>query len=328
MRHIKFIVGIVVYLLSGIAFTGCLLTSCDDWTDPETVGLEVKNPEEQNPELYAKYTANVRTYKQQTHYRVFARFPNGNSGNGEKDFLRSLPDSLDCVILTNANKLSAYDLEDIPHLQQQFGTSVLYGIDLTSQKEEIEKAGGDLQKQLATYLDQVVANVKEHNLDGISLSYEGNLDTGSDEAQNEIIAAMRTLVFSKLSPLMKDGKVLFFEGNPTFVPKDEQKMFSYYILNTTEVADIFALKLQVSYANEFVGIPLDKLVISADPDLFIKNSEDKNIESILYLTKQVISCGPLAGIAIYNMPADYYHVGKNYVQTCNAIRTLNPSPIK
>jgi hypothetical protein len=38
----------------------------------------------------------------------------------KKDFLRSMPDSIDAVILENAVTLNSADLEDIPVLQTNF----------------------------------------------------------------------------------------------------------------------------------------------------------------------------------------------------------------
>lgn len=78
---------------------GCLWTSCDDWTETEQVDYGVTTPDGQNPELYARYTQAVRNYKSRKHYAVCVRFDNGHSGDGEKDFLRSMPDSIDAVIL-------------------------------------------------------------------------------------------------------------------------------------------------------------------------------------------------------------------------------------
>ena len=93
---------------------GCLWTSCDDWTETEQVDYGVTTPDGQNPELYARYTQAVRNYKSRKHYAVCVRFDNGHSGDGEKDFLRSMPDSIDAVILENAATLNSADLEDIP----------------------------------------------------------------------------------------------------------------------------------------------------------------------------------------------------------------------
>lgn len=86
----------------------CLLAatfaSCEDWNETEAVKQKVERPEDQNPELWAEYTAALRDYKQSEHFIVYARlFNSPQPGTSEKDFMRCLPDSLDIVSLTNAD---------------------------------------------------------------------------------------------------------------------------------------------------------------------------------------------------------------------------------
>ena len=92
----------------------CLLAatfaSCEDWNETEAVKQKVERPEDQNPELWAEYTAALRDYKQSEHFIVYARlFNSPQPGTSEKDFMRCLPDSLDIVSLTNADNFSKYD---------------------------------------------------------------------------------------------------------------------------------------------------------------------------------------------------------------------------
>lgn len=60
----------------------CLLTfsaglmSCSDWTDAEPIGQNVERPQEQDPALWAKYTAALREYKQSEHFLIYARLHN------------------------------------------------------------------------------------------------------------------------------------------------------------------------------------------------------------------------------------------------------------
>lgn len=136
---------------------GCLWTSCDDWTETEQVDYGVTTPDGQNPELYARYTQAVRNYKSRKHYAVCVRFDNGHSGDGEKDFLRSMPDSIDAVILENAATLNSADLEDIPVLQTNFATKVLFSFNLTSIKENAESSGQEIKTLLAPALEQMVS---------------------------------------------------------------------------------------------------------------------------------------------------------------------------
>ena len=58
----------------------CLLAatfaSCEDWNETEAVKQKVERPEDQNPELWAEYTAALRDYKQSEHFIVYARLFN------------------------------------------------------------------------------------------------------------------------------------------------------------------------------------------------------------------------------------------------------------
>lgn len=83
---------------------GLFSASCNDWTEMESVTQKTQRPNEQDSELWAQYTTALREYKQSEHTLVFASFANGAPvATSEKDCLRSLPDSLDVVSLTNAD---------------------------------------------------------------------------------------------------------------------------------------------------------------------------------------------------------------------------------
>ena len=94
-----------LFLLLGVLFG---LASCNDWTEMETVDNNVKKPWEQDPALWAEYTAALRDYKKSEHFIVYARLHNSpEPAASEKDFMRCLPDSLDIVALTNADNFLA-----------------------------------------------------------------------------------------------------------------------------------------------------------------------------------------------------------------------------
>ena len=119
----------------------CLLAatfaSCEDWNETEAVKQKVERPEDQNPELWAEYTAALRDYKQSEHFIVYARlFNSPQPGTSEKDFMRCLPDSLDIVSLTNADNFSKYDAEDMPAMREK-GTKVLYQVDYAGRSGEL-----------------------------------------------------------------------------------------------------------------------------------------------------------------------------------------------
>ena len=143
----------------------CLLAatfaSCEDWNETEAVKQKVERPEDQNPELWAEYTAALRDYKQSEHFIVYARlFNSPQPGTSEKDFMRCLPDSLDIVSLTNADNFSKYDAEDMPAMREK-GTKVLYQVDYAGRSGELTD-----ETKLGAYLDKVIAAVEKNGLDG------------------------------------------------------------------------------------------------------------------------------------------------------------------
>ncbi|MFQ7503273.1 MAG: glycoside hydrolase family 18 [Alistipes finegoldii] len=131
----------------------------------ETVDSKVEKPWEQDPALWAEYTAALRAYKQSEHFIVYARLHNSpEKASSEQDFMRCLPDSLDIVTLTNADNFSKFDAEDMDVMREK-GTKVLYQVDYAARAEEFV----DMQA-LDAYLDRVVAAVAANGMDGYSFT--------------------------------------------------------------------------------------------------------------------------------------------------------------
>lgn len=309
-----------------------MLVACDDWTDPENVDFNASTPDLQNPELYARYTASLRAYKQSPHFMMFGRLMNvTGEKTSEKDYLRSLPDSLDVVTLVNADNFSAFDSEDMSQIQQEKGTKVLYGIDLTQRKSEFENKG-DLIGLMTVYLDEVVKKVSEEEFSGISVIYEGDLGNGSDEEANAKVAALQQLLLQKLTPIAgkkaNNGKILVLEGNPIFLPQANRADFDFYVINTTEEKNAYGVRLEVAYANEYANVPFEKIIVSANFSGKMTNQDNKEVNAIPLMASLVPQIGPIAGLDVIDIGADYYNANKNYQFTNEAIQLLNPSPVK
>ncbi|MEG2240752.1 MAG: glycoside hydrolase family 18, partial [Alistipes sp.] len=181
----------------------CTLFSCSEWTQTETIDRNVSKPWEQDPVLWAQYTAALRAYKQSEHFMVYARMHNAPKvASSEKDFMRCLPDSLDIVTLTNADHLSQYDVADLAVMREK-GTRVLYQVDYAARSVEFADVAA-----LGTYLDQVVAAVATNGLDGYSF-------TGTPRMEDAATAAVAALLVQKLSA--DEHLLLVFEGDPLFV---------------------------------------------------------------------------------------------------------------
>lgn len=295
-----------------ILLLACMFAAaCNDWTENEAVDLKTTRPSDENPELVARYRKALRDYKAREHFLVIAHFDNAPAvATGERDFMRGLPDSLDMVLLTNADNFSKYDAEDMPIMREK-GTKVLYRVDYAGRMEEFTDAA-----TLGAYLDQVVASVREHGMDGYSFT---GIPREGDPARVEAAA----LLTSKLAG--DEGKILLFEGDPTFIEADDRAKIDYYVLNTELTDNVTEVKMQVARALGYAGIPASKLLLAADVAAPIIDEEKEEQNAVEELTTRVVSLGPLGGIAIHNPQRNYYSAERNYPLICNAIQTLNPS---
>ncbi|MEG0808431.1 MAG: glycoside hydrolase family 18 [Alistipes sp.] len=289
----------------------CAFTSCSDWTQMESVESNVSKPWEQDPALWAQYTAALRAYKQTDHFLVYARLNNSPKvATSEKDFMRSLPDSLDVVTLTNADNFSALDGDDLTVMREK-GTRVLYQVDYAARAAEFADATA-----LGTYLDGVVAAVAARGLDGYSF-------TGALRMEDAASKAAAALLVSKLGA--DETKLLVFEGNPLFVAEADRAKIDYFVLDTERTEQVLDVQLQVLYAVEVAGVPATKLLLAAEIDAPLNNEENEEQPAIAEMTRRVISAGPLAGLGVYNISGDYYNSDINYRLIRQAIQTLNPS---
>lgn len=288
-----------------------LLASCNDWTELESIDNKVNKPWEQDPALWAKYTQALRDYKQSEHFLSYARLHNSPEvATSEQDFMRCLPDSLDVVSLTNADNFSTYDMEDMAMMHQK-GTKVLYQVDYATRAGEFSDAA-----ELGAYLDRVVSAVNGNNLDGFAF-------TGIPQEGDAATQAAAALIVSKLSA--DANKLLVFEGNPLFVAEADREKVDLFVLNTERTEDVLDVRMQLLNALNYAKIPAEKLLLAAEAGGALRDEDKKEFAAIDEMSRRVVSFGPLAGLAAYNIASDYYHSDLNYKTIRTAIQTLNPS---
>lgn len=282
--------------------------SCSDWTETEAIENTVYKPWEQDPALWADYTAALRAYKQSEHYLSYARLHNSPAqAASEQDFMRCLPDSLDIVTLTNADNFSAYDAEDMAVMREK-GTRVLYQVDYAGRKAEFADAAA-----LKTYLDGVIASVAANGLDGYSFTAD------------PLDAAATASIVATLSAAKTDGQLLVFEGNPLSVAAADREKLDYVVLDTETAANTTEVRLQVLNATDYAGIAADRLLLAAEIDAPLQDADRTEYAAVEAMARCVVEYGPLAGFAAYNIAGDYYHADRNYSTIREAIQTLNPS---
>jgi len=295
----RLILPVVVLLLGA---------SCSDWTETENIDNTVLKPWEQDPALWADYTAALRAYKASEHYLSYARLHNSPSpAASEQDFMRCLPDSLDIVTLTNADNFSAYDAEDMAAMHEK-GTKVLYQVDYAARKADFADAAA-----LKTYLDGVIAAVAANGLDGYSFTTD------------PLDAAATATIVATLSAARSDGQLLVFEGNPLSVAEADRAKLDFVVLDTEKAENTTEVLLQVLNATGYAGIAPEKLLLAAEIDAPLQDADRTEYAAVELMARCVVEYGPLAGFAAYNIAGDYYHAEMNYQTIRTAIQTLNPS---
>lgn len=295
----RLILPVVVLLLGA---------SCSDWTETENIDNTVLKPWEQDPALWADYTAALRAYKASEHYLSYARLHNSPSpAASEQDFMRCLPDSLDIVTLTNADNFSAYDAEDMAAMHEK-GTKVLYQVDYAARKAEFSG-----EAALKTYLDGVIAAVAANGLDGYSFTTD------------PLDAAATATIVATLSAARSDGQLLVFEGNPLSVAEADRAKLDFVVLDTEKAENTTEVQLQVLNATGYAGIAPEKLLLAAEIDAPLQDADRTEYAAVELMARCVVEYGPLAGFAAYNIAGDYYHAEMNYQTIRTAIQTLNPS---
>lgn len=282
--------------------------SCSDWTETENIDNTVLKPWEQDPALWADYTAALRAYKASEHYLSYARLHNSPSpAASEQDFMRCLPDSLDIVTLTNADNFSAYDAEDMAAMHEK-GTKVLYQVDYAARKAEFSG-----EAALKTYLDGVIAAVAANGLDGYSFTAD------------PLDAAATATIVATLSAARSDGQLLVFEGNPLSVAEADRAKLDFVVLDTEKAENTTEVQLLVLNATGYAGIAANRLLLAAEIDAPLQDADRTEYAAVALMARCVVEYGPLAGFAAYNIAGDYYHAEMNYQTIRTAIQTLNPS---
>lgn len=301
-----------------LLMTFILPMACSDWNEPKPVNLDINSAKDQNPELWARYMQVLRTYKQSKHYIAYARFDNSTEKPvNEGDYLRSLPDSLDIVTLSSPDKISDYDREDIPLLQEK-STRVLYLVDYAAQATNLTDITA-----LGAWLDEAVATVNELKLDGFAFIgiplYSG---TDAEIASHK---EKSHLIVTKLSAAVGQDKLLVFEGNPAFVNDEDLEKLNYVVLNTADLTNVTDLKLQVAGVLANSKLPKDKLLLAARMGDQMTDEASVKQDAVTLMTDRVASLGPLGGLGIYAVGEDYYSPKTNYEITRISIQLMNPS---
>lgn len=275
-----------------------VLAACD--TDIEPIDQRFVGPDGQDPAAYAAYVAALRSYKQSDHYVVCARFDNNpEKVTSEKESLRSMPDSLDIVML--ANPLSTYDREDLPGVQRK-GTKVLAMADCS-----------DLASAAAK-LDAALASVAADALDGVVIHFPG--------AVTDAAKTLEAAIAQKLSSL--SGKTFVFSGNVAFVAAANRDKYAFFLIDATASENVYVLQSDIDYLTGYLGIPAGKVIPAVAVAGTINDAQSRPQAAPAEVAKTVVKSA-LGGLALSGISSDYYDVSTIYPRVKETIELLNPA---
>ena len=299
---------ILVILISSAA----ILISCSKWTDLESIPVESIHPWESELELWEEYKADLRDYKSHEHAMVYVRFENSPENPvSEKGSLRSLPDSIDIVSLTNADNFSQFDAEDMAWMKS-VGTKVLYQLDIAGRMDEFSDA-----TKLDTYIDGVIASVKSNGLDGYSF-------TGTPKSGDQQREEMSRKIVEKLDKARTSGQLIVFEGSHSFIVKEDIPKIDLFVLPTENVERSWDLNNILTGAKDY-GVPEEKILIATKLDGVYYDEDNVELPVVQAMADNVNRYGPMAGLALYGIEDDYFHMDGTWMTVRSAIERLNPS---
>jgi hypothetical protein len=343
-----------------------IFSSCEDWTEQESLTIKQANIAEQNPELYAQYLTNLKAYKNSDHKTSYAWFDNSiKTATSPAHHLASIPDSIDIVVLMHPDSLSDQEIAEMKSIRENKGTKIIYNISYPDIEKlydatvaaELDKAATGAVKDpsiaiesptqkagftdfLNTRVDNALAIDDKYNYDGISVRYDSKSTVYMADTIKEKYLGYQQAFFGKISLWITShkDKMFVYEGKPQYLA-DKAILHSskYIVLRTEDAAALNDLTLSARMAIAD-GVPTDRFVVCVSTypldatDLKTGrffDSEGKSLSALSQAAVWVSMPEPdftKAGLGIYNIQNDYYNTSLIFKYTREAIVTMNPSP--
>ncbi len=331
------------------------LVSCSGWTEAESIVVEAFDLEKSNPELYAKYTEDLRRYKASDHKVTYATFENVDVSRNRSHHIASLPDSIDFIEIINP-EYSGWLITEITKMRDAMGTRFILRIsrdeilaaydafiaesETSEEAEQVEDAAGENIPYTdfeSDYITSRLAIADEYGYDGICIAYSGSYTNYMSE---EDIAEYSNAQNAYLSPIKawiskNPGNLVFFEGCPQFLLEENRDILAeaeYIILPTsacTRIGQLDMMSLETIrddalkeckfiYAVE--TLPYEEADVTTGRFL----SGNQIEVSSQWLAREVIGYNAY-GLAIRNVQRDYYNANGTYSAVRGAISTMNPN---
>jgi len=346
---LKTIIGTAALLISAAA--------CDKWTEQRPVDFDYLTIKDKNPALYESYMQSIRDYHATEHQVLIARFDNKDGVlSGRADHLTCLPDSVDYVVLNNADLVSAQILEEMNTIatEKSIPTLIpvdyealmkelnLYIEDVEAQNAELEEGAEpvvvDKAEWLSAKASAFTAKASEYGVAGIMVCFEGINPLGLNTERKAAETTLQEAFFAPLEKWVDErGGLFFFQGAPTnlLIESDILSKARYIIIPAESVTTVVGLDYKVGMACG-TGVPTDRFVIGVTAfDVTDETATDGlfsgGISAIEGAGRWAVSPASgfsKKGVCVNHAQFDYYNITNVYSEIGKAIATMNPSPVR
>ncbi len=271
-----------------------MLSSCDDWTEPES--LDINNPsfEEQNAQLYADYLDDLKAYKAGNHSVVFVSFDNSPEAPVKQaERLTIVPDSVDYICLNNPQNLNPAFQEEMNEVRNRKGTKFVYSISydkFDAEWNEQQKANPELTEEdaLSFFIestDKMLALCDQYDFDGFVVDYTGrSLVSLTEEALAQYNGRQQNF-FNKIMNWKEahTNKTLVFYGNVQYLVPENMEMLNKY--------DFILLKTATATNGDILSL-LSYMALQAGEDAIktAKGTEESGVKENPVPNDRFLAC--------------------------------------
>lgn len=315
-----------------------LISSCNDWTETESLDFSRPTPEQQDPAQYKLYLESLRAYKQGEHKIMIMTVPGvSKAPQLQNQHLVAMPDSVDYICMTQVANLHPTVVREISTVYATKGTRTLCVVDYTSiadawklMQEEKEEAGiadesGSEAADFATYCKEQtelqLSYCDLYGFAGIEVSYLGRSADNGDPEQAVFLACV-----SEWRETHGD-KLMFFRGYVKNLENNSILADCDYIVllaGTSSSASQLTIYVQRQLGE---GIPNDRFIMEvaipsfADPTQIGATAQVAAKWVLLPETKFT-----KVGVAASNAQDDYFNISMIYKNIRQAAVIMNTVP--
>lgn len=349
----------IKYSIKWLCLVAALIVmgSCSKWTDPESLEIVTNDLENQNPELNARYLAALRAWKADEHKVMFAYINNVETPFSRACHLTQVPDSVDVVVLQQADMLPEWIIAEKNQIREQKSTLCVYEISYTAiekawkvlQEAEAEtpaataeEGEGEVPTPEQTFIDFVGQQVDSllqigarYDYDGVIVEFQGKNPASMKEEAKAQYTAELAAFFTPIAAWVSQNpsKGFIFEGSAqNLIDNTLLKECDFLILPSMAAASTESLTFMMA-ETAVAGVPTDRFIakvqtVSLDAEDIVTGyygSERALLKASMWVAAPQAGYTK-CGLAVYNLQNDYYNLSLVYQYVRKSISIMNPAP--